>query len=118
MRVTLMMIAALPLHALVVPSCRSHMQTTPFHRHTHAVPIAAAPLASRSSPMRMVDEEDASDWGSKVFTAQNAAPWLVFIAVLVFEGFALLARLAPGAMPPALQQLIPLVLGEQYAPPS
>ena len=38
--------------------------------------------------------------------------------VLVFEGFALLARLAPGAMPPALQQLIPLVLGEQYAPPS
>lgn len=76
---------------------------------------AAKQPPARTRGATMMAELPDTEWGKKVFTAQNAAPWAILIAVIAFEGLALLPR---ESLPPLLQQLIPLVLGKQYAPPS
>jgi hypothetical protein len=65
----------------------------------------------RASPVVMADDDG---WKSKVFSVENAGPWLILIVVLSFEALATLPR---EDLPPLVQQLIPLVLGKQYAIP-
>ena len=54
------------------------------------------------------------DWTSKIFTPENAGPWLILLVTLAFECLAVLPR---ESLPPFLQELIPLVLGSQYSRP-
>ena len=55
---------------------------------------------------------DDDGWKSKVFSVENAGPWLILIVVLSFEALATLPR---EDLPPLGQrQLISLVLSMQY----
>lgn len=79
---------------------------------------AAAVAASRSRPLTMLAGKDTNEWQSRIFSPENAGPWAILIVVLLFEGLALADRLLPpDSLPPFVQQIIPLVLGSQYAPP-
>ena len=73
---------------------------------------------SRSAlPVCMADEEFEQDWTKRVFSIENAGPWVILATVL---GLQVVNALVPLEDQPAfLREVIPVVLGKQYArPPS
>ena len=96
--------------------------------HMRAVPAASIASASaaalfpyrhgRTDAVHMVEDEDFDydrDWAKRIFTPENAGPWLILITVLGLEVYN--AAVPVEDMPPLLQQIIPTVLGSQYQRP-
>ena len=117
---TTAVLRVIALAALVTPAS-AFMAPSPCVRGAHTLPHQGA-FAASSAPSAphtqaraavLMSERDL-EWTKKLFTVKNAAPWLILVVVIAFEGLATLPR---ESLPPLLQQLLPLVLGRQYAAP-
>ena len=112
MRLVALILALSPLAALGLvcggPGLRPRSLVSPS---TASPP---SPLRIVSASMRAGGDGEEEPWRIKVFSPENAGPWAILVVVIVFEGLAVLPR---DQLPPLLQDLIPLVLGKQYAAP-
>ena len=71
--------------------------------------------SSRSGEPRLSAEEGEKEWKPiPLFSPENAGPFAILLVTFVFLGLSSLPR---ETLPPLVQQLIPLVLGRQYAVP-
>ena len=86
----------------------------------HSTAAHAVTLSSGLHAVRMKDESDFDkNWTSRIFTPENAGPWLILLVVLSLE--VVNALVPPEKMPPIIADVIPVVLGKQYdrrVPPS
>ena len=109
------------LVALAALVAWSHALVPALNRHAQRPPAAclapSRPAHTLSQPRQHANVlmTESEDWTSKIFSAENAGPWLILVVVLLFEGLNVLTRLGV-ELPPFLADLIPLILGEQYAP--
>ena len=75
------------------------------------------PSAARSTTVSMMAQDDGGDdeeWKApSIFSAQNAAPFAVLIIIGTFQALLPIRD----QLPVWLQDLIPIVLGRQAAPP-
>ena len=88
--------------------------------HMSPPAIAAAGLAVRHTQAVFMAEPDDDfdydrDWYKRIFTPENAGPWLILATVLGLEVYNAFVPLED--MPPLLQSIIPTVLGSQYQKP-
>ena len=102
------MLGALPLSLAFVPVAQPIISVSA---------IAHRPYECRHAPAVLVEDDFDydRDWAKNIFSAKNAAPWLVLTTVLGFEIYNALVPVEE--MPPLLQTVIPTVLGSQYQRP-
>ena len=83
------------------------------HQCTRFVPSVAK--ASRLGQPHLSASDSDEEWQPpQLFSLENAGPFALIFVVFACLGLATLPR---DTLPPILQQLIPLVLGKQYAVP-
>jgi len=84
----------------------------PFYNYRKS----ARPASRRSGEPRLAAGGDGDeDWAPiPLLSVENAGPIAILLTVFLFLGLATLPR---ETLPPLVQQLIPLVLGRQYAAP-
>ena len=86
-----------------------------FMQRSSAQPVEESKPSARSSPVSMMaKQDDPEEWKPPgIFSAQNAGPFAILIIVGAFQALLPIRD----QLPVWLQDLIPLVLGRQAAPP-
>lgn len=95
--------------------------TIPTAQRTHARAALASShqLPARHLAVQLKEVDDDfdydRDWAKRLFTPENAGPWLILVVVLGLQAY---NAIVPSAdMPPFIQELIPKILGAQYQRP-
>jgi hypothetical protein len=93
----------------------THLRSIGDHQCERVAPSVAMAKARRLGQPRLSANDEDEEWRAPaLLSPENAGPFAILFVVFACFGLATLPR---ETLPPILQQIIPLVLGKQFAIP-